>query len=700
MITPILKDPRKHGGTLYTFPSASRDLTRAFTNSEYEFSFSHFACLNLPDFRYGNFKEGDLKGVYLNNLHPYCIESVNNLNESLKWHLQSYVMNFEIAILNSFSLDSGNYDSEELRTPSERIFFNWLQKVGAIKFGVNSETLKGYGDEADIGYITLIGESDLVNADKTQMYRIGNKLYAWKGGEWRSRILVSNTVQYIGIIDMINNVNIDYDSFNEIYLNIPAGVGGSTQIRFNNIFDKNYENGEIIDVDIDDYCTDPEYIIGRNPEELNLTYDKTLKAIYDSTYDLSLTFINTLETPVNFNYDGGIYTLYGGHYSFNKDVLSSLKPECDIYINISHRGTGKDVLKDLYWDNKYTFDKVFSELKIDYPIDELAISIVRVLEPDEDSYFNDDYKKEYSNNVNSGLKSNYYLGHYLEHYYKIDSGYCIDFSDNNYSDGKGGVGIEKMNLSSEEDFEFNCILIYYKIRKGNGKWYTNLYGVLFLEEVSTSDYNINLNEDDERAGYIQRYPKFKKGNSWGLKLDLKIDAQPDSQMVLREKEYDDPNEGVDMQLFSEALVHLNDCTKLFYDVKKENTDIEERLYKLENIVSGVDTMYELRDDVGILRNKIEMIQPAINSLEGRMDDIESKISKIENNLGYLIGDIKTFEKGILNFENRVSDSLNEFSATLNDLNVVVSQLVENKVQISLMLNGDTTGTDLNKIIII
>ena len=64
MITPILKDPKAHGGTLYTFPSASRDLTRAFTNSEYEFAFSHFACLNLPDFRYGEFEDGDLKGVF------------------------------------------------------------------------------------------------------------------------------------------------------------------------------------------------------------------------------------------------------------------------------------------------------------------------------------------------------------------------------------------------------------------------------------------------------------------------------------------------------------------------------------------------------------------------------------------------------------------------------------------------------------
>jgi chromosome segregation ATPase len=233
------------------------------------------------------------------------------------------------------------------------------------------------------------------------------------------------------------------------------------------------------------------------------------------------------------------------------------------------------------------------------------------------------------------------------------------------------------------------VLIYYRIKKGNGDWFTNLYGVLFLEELSTSDYNINLNDEDERAGYIQRYPKFKKGNSWGLKIDLKIDAQPDSQMELREKEYDDPNEGVAMQMFTEALVHLNDCTKLFYEVKKENTDIEERLYTLENIVSGVDTMYELRDNVGILRNKIEMIQPAINSLEGRMEDVESKLSKLESNLGYLISDIKNFESGILNFENQILSKFEE-----------LSELVKDKAQISLKLNGDENETNLNKIIII
>ena len=543
MITPILKDPKAHGGTLYTFPSASRDLTRAFTNSEYEFAFSHFACLNLPDFRYGDYVDGDFKGVYLDNLCKYYYSDANsdiltdsdsdsisdltsnNLNKCLKWHMQSYIMNYEVAILNGFSLDEGRYDNEILRNPSERIFFNWLQRVGSIKFNGNYETLDGYGNEIDsmsesdinkISYITLTDVSQLptIPSSNKEVYKIGNKLYTWKGGEWKSRVLVSDTVQYIGTIDMINNVNIDYDSFNEIYLNIPAGVGKSTKVHFDNVFDKNYEKGEIIDVKKDIYCDkddeNRDYIIGRNPVKLGMSDDVTLKAIYDSKYEQDSGY----ESPT----------------------------------------------------------------------------------------------------------------------YKIESGYCINFSDELYDGGS----IEEMNLKSEEDFEFNCVLIYYKIRKGNGDWYTNLYGVLFLEEVTTSDYNADLNVDDERGGYIQRYPKFKKGNSWGLKLDLKIDAQPDSQLELRDKEYTDPNDGVGMQMFTEALMQLNDCAKLFYEVKKENTDIEERLYTLENMVSGVDTVYNLRDEVGALRTRVEMFQPTLNSLDGRMEDVENRIAKLETKLGYLI----------------------------------------------------------------
>ena len=533
MITPIIKDPKAHGGTLYTFPSASRDLTRAFSNSEYEFAFSHFACLNLPDFKYGSFesgnetKKGNPKGIYLDDLHPDSIASINNINTSLKWHLQSYVMNYEVAILNGFSLDNGKYNNEILRTPSERIFFNWLQKVKGIKIEGDKETLNGYGDEIDpnFSYETLSSEYELASKDRTKSYKIGNKLYSWKGGEWRGRVLISKTVQYIGTIDMVNNVNIDYDSFNEVYLNIPANAGGSTEVYFDNVYDENYDKGQIINVDDDDYCDNPKYIIGRDPDDLYLSEDKTLEAIYDT---------------------------------FN-----------------------------------------------------------RTSDSDSDSDIEN------------------------AHSYKIDTGYCINFNDSKY----GVDGIEGMNLDSEEDFEFNCVLIYYRIRKGK-EWYTNLYGVLFLEEVTISDYNTSHNADDERAGYIQRYPKFKNGNSWGLKLDLKIDAQPDSQMVLRDTEYDDPNSGgAGMQMFIEALMQLKDCTKLFYDVKKENSDIKERMNNLEIVMTGVDNVVKLQNQVSTLSSNTDILQDYIEVINTRMDNMEENLSKLETNLGYLINIVNSLKKG-------------------------------------------------------
>ena len=447
-ITPILKDLKLHGGTLYTFPSASRDLNRGFSNSEYEFAFSNFACLNLPDFRKGEI-DNVINGVYLEDLKSDSIDVIGDLNKSLKWHLQSYVMNFEVAVLNEVYLDLGRYDKEILRTPSEGIFFNWLQKIGAIKIENGRE------------------------------------------------IFDNKTVQYIGNIDMVNNVNVDFDSFNEVYLNIPAGAGRSDEVYFNNVFSDIYgENGN------GTINLESENIIGRDPDKLGMSDDITLKAIYDKGEDSDVE----------------------QHYDINKNI-----------------------------------------------------------------------------------------------------GYCINFNGN----------IDQMNFDSNDNFEFNCVLIYYRIRKGGGEWCTNLYGVLFLEEIKEIS-----DGDNGVIGYIQRYPKFKNGNSWGLKIDLKIDTQPDSQMVMRDIEYTNPNDGSGMQMFSEALIQLDGCVKLFYEVKKENTDIEERLYTLENILSGVDEVNNLSNDVNILRTRVEMFQPSIDSLGERLSSIESRISKLETNLGYLINELK------------------------------------------------------------
>jgi uncharacterized protein YoxC len=129
-------------------------------------------------------------------------------------------------------------------------------------------------------------------------------------------------------------------------------------------------------------------------------------------------------------------------------------------------------------------------------------------------------------------------------------------------------------------------------------------------------------------------------------------------------------------------MNLNDCTKIFYEVKKENTDIEEKIYRLENIVSGIDAVYDLNNNVSVLRTMVEMLQPSIDSLSGRIDSIESRVTKLETNLGYLIGDFKNLYDGVIgNFDlNKIYENINNLSTSIysiNDKLLKIEEHIEN-----------------------
>ena len=254
MVTPYLKPFNTQGGTLYVFPSVSKDLTRTFVSNDYEFKFSHFACLNIPDIYTGVFSEdSDIdtfneKGFYIESLilnsngsyYPGYTGTTwttsDGIGKTIAENLQNYVMNFETAILNGEG-DNDDYDNDILTNVSEKVFFNWLQKVGAIKF-TESGTLEDYNTLAD------------------------------------------RTVQYIGNIDIMNTVDINGDSFEELYIHIPSTVGASTSVYFRTgeITDnKNYLNKNYT---VSNGTKNPEYIIGRGSGDENKD-GLSIKAIYD-----------------------------------------------------------------------------------------------------------------------------------------------------------------------------------------------------------------------------------------------------------------------------------------------------------------------------------------------------------------------------------------------------------------------------------
>ena len=489
MVTPLLAPLRTDGGTLYTFSSASRDLTRIFTDNRYSFSFSHFACLNLPDIKntdisdkIGNLDTPYERGMYLENLlnpddfkdekeHSTEVTDMfttEGLNVALAEHLQNYVMNFETAIWNGMG-DNDDYDTSQLRSVAERVFFNWLINIGAIDFKTENEV--------------------------ERIYEANSYVEGWNyNGTLETAKYKDRVVKYIGKIDVLNSVDVAGDAYDEVYIHIPGSVGGSN-VKFFSVYDKNY------DITKEEYQIGEEYIIGR--ENLDDDNDK--------------------------NGEGHPYGLS---------------------------------LKALY-----------------------------------DNTENQSYK------TRAGATT---------------GGFCIDFRDDSYNGG-----IDYMNSMSQDDFEFNCVLLYYTLTDNNtGDAVTNLYGVLFLEEVTAinTDDSSNSNKDKIISkGYIQRYPKIagvktqnedgtysiSNGNSYALKVDLKVDTLPDTTMT--SKTYTDPNNDYAgaLEIYSQSLMQLQLLVSKVLEEKKTLNELISRISYLEGNLS-------LINDIPTIKSNIEDIQNTIN----------------------------------------------------------------------------------------
>ena len=325
MITPYLKPLSTQGGTLYVFPSVSKDLTRTFVSNDYEFKFSHFACLNLPDIYNGKyFEDGDSdptndlpKGLYLSTLMgsyaPSGEWTSDVIGKTIAENLQNYVMNFETAILNGEG-DNDDYDNDILTSVSEKVFFNWLQKVGGIKFDSDSNTEYFYS-------------------------------YA------------ERTVQYIGNIDVSNTVEINGDSFEELYLHIPSTAGASISVQFRlgeltdnkNYLDKEYVLGD-----------DSEYIIGRKDGDES-PYGLNIKSFVDDDTGRN-SYLGDVGHTIDFR-----DSLYGGGYGINSMNANSLEDfefnAVLIYYDFIKKTSDPDVrvmstnlYGILFLDNAFSFD--------------------------------------------------------------------------------------------------------------------------------------------------------------------------------------------------------------------------------------------------------------------------------------------------------------------------------------------------------
>ena len=244
MATPLVRIPQVQGGTMYAFASGTRDLTRAFNNPDIKFDFSKYALLDLPNFQAPSSGENTFQ---FDNLIDYSgLAYVPNGDASIDFAetFQNYALNLEELLL-----QDDDFDSTLLSSDSEKIFFKWLEALGAIRFR-NADS-----NDAAVGGLS----TEELNASGT-------------GTDYE------RVVKYLGTIDVNNDIQYKGNAYHEVYINVPSGVGYTPTILFNNTNFNSSQNAILGEAEINGRA-------GQTHPDVNLTTE-TLADIASAEYDI------------------------------------------------------------------------------------------------------------------------------------------------------------------------------------------------------------------------------------------------------------------------------------------------------------------------------------------------------------------------------------------------------------------------------
>jgi hypothetical protein len=200
---------------------------------------------------------------------------------------------------------------------------------------------------------------------------------------------------------------------------------------------------------------------------------------------------------------------------------------------------------------------------------------------------------------------------------KLDS-IGIDFNPNSYQGiltNPNITTLEEFNSTADAaDFSFNCVLIYYDVydpaEPTNTS--TNLYGVLFLDDVINSGGEV----------YIPRLNKYRpnpvtklNGNSYGLKLNLKFDTDIDQTGV--EQAINDYSP-FSLSMFMDSLNVLQDASSTLNNASSEFIDLSNRVTAIENITLSSSTALNLDKRILSLEKTLAANQALFNNTQSIM----------------------------------------------------------------------------------
>jgi hypothetical protein len=236
---------------------------------------------------------------------------------------------------------------------------------------------------------------------------------------------------------------------------------------------------------------------------------------------------------------------------------------------------------------------------------------------------------------------------------KLDS-IGIDFDPNSYQEILSNPNIttlEEFNSTADAaDFDFNAVLLYYDVYDpaNPADAATNLYGVLFLDDVNSSSGDI----------FIPRLQKYRpnpvtklNGNSYGFKINVKFDTDIDQTGV--EQAINDYSP-FSLSMFMDAMNVLQDASSTLNNSSAQFIDLSNRVTNLENITLSTQTTLDLSAKIFNLEQSFAANQALFNNTQSIMGLINQNYdlvrSIINNNTSVEISynlDLLKQGKGIL-----------------------------------------------------
>lgn len=673
--TPLYSYLKQNGTSFYAFPGGGDDLSSVYQNINKQMYFSKFMLLNLPKQNLVNGTNSNpIHFDFYNNFIEYNgAQPATNFNDQFVESLRNYVANMETTMRTSLIGSSTDfYDTTNLHTPTERIFWKWLKELNIISF-----------EPADTGtqYFSNLPEfSSNLPSDQTYLPEI----------LWTERTTNPFTVTSVqGIL---------YNSVNVMSVTITPTL--NCYLRVGDLINfTGFVNNTTIGM-----STIASLLNGVN------TYIQDIVNNNDGTYTITTSISVANATSV---YTTGLGTLslvynrviqYIGEIQGVNNVQQANGSYTEVYANIpDYVGQIPDVLFRTTYDNNYLPGYSYPILPSQYQAEIVGAEIFSnpiVSSPQNypGSYYGQFDTVDYTYTTENGdslRRTGDYFGingniNESTLTYNID-GISFDFDPTHYT---------KMNIIGQEitsfemfsglifdnippqDFEFNAILWFYDVEDNNGNLATNLYGISLIDnpENNTKTDETNL-----------RFPLLNKlcttdnqdGTSYAFSLNLNFSILNDNVQDLANP--DAINSLFSFSLFNNAMTQLSQTNDAFIKIVNDNAIIQQELSNLKQLIYTNTSLQTINNNIAYLQKLIQLYQ--YNQI-------------IDSDTIYVTSDTSTNPPSItLNTQDPLYSQINNINTTslYNNSDLVVSDInVPNgRTFLINVINDDTLDNQIN-----